>query len=130
MNKTVMFITFAVLVLVAFVGSVVLLVVRPDASATFIGQVVQLLGLVTVAAGTFAGIGKLGGQVEQVRSQTNGTLSKLSTERDAALAELARRDGKAAAELIVPEPGAPFGGGDVDAQRTNYGQDAPPRHRM
>jgi hypothetical protein len=127
MNRTVVFVTFAVLVLVALVGSAVLLVVRPDASATFIGQVVQLLGLVTVAAGTFAGLSKVGGQVEQVRSQTNGTLSKLSAERDAALAELARRDGQAAAELIVPEPGTPFGGSLTPADES---RPEAPRHRM
>jgi hypothetical protein len=115
-NKTVMFVTFAALVLVALVASAVLLVVRPDASATFIGQASTLLGLVTVAAGTFAGIGNLSGKIEQVRSQTNGTLSKLSAERDAALAELARRDGVAAATLISDERGGPSHRMDVPAQ--------------
>jgi hypothetical protein len=99
-NKTVMFITFAALVLVALLGSVVLLLVRPDASATFIGQVVQLLGLVTVAAGIFHGLGKAADAVEVVRKQTNGTLSKLIAERDAATAALAAHDPERAATIL------------------------------
>lgn len=120
MNKTIVFVTFAVLVGLAIVGSAILLVVRPDASATFVTNVVQLLGMVTLAAGTFAGLGKLTTDVEKVRSQTNGTLSKLSTERDAALAELARRDGQAAAQLIVASPTVIPDESDPDA----------PRHRL
>jgi hypothetical protein len=76
MNKTVVFITFACLAGIALVGAVVLLIVRPDASATFIQLIVTVLGLVSVAAGTFYGLGKQGEKLDEIKTQTNGTLSK------------------------------------------------------
>jgi hypothetical protein len=104
-NKNILFITFAVLAGIALLGAAVLAIVRPDASATFIAQASTLLGLVTVAAGTFAGIDKVGKQVEQVKKQTNGTLSLLLAERDEALAKLAKHDAEAAARLLLDKPG-------------------------
>lgn len=82
MNKTVIFVTFAILVMLAIIGSVVLLIVRPDASATFISQVVVLLGLVVTAAGTFYGFGKVQEKVDEIGRQTNGTLSRKDEELD------------------------------------------------
>lgn len=80
MNRTVMFVTFVCLAAMALIGAVVLLVHRPDATATFTAFVVQILGLVTLAAGTFYGLGKANEKLEAVRAQTNGNLTKLQGE--------------------------------------------------
>lgn len=77
MNKTVIFVTFAVLAALGIIGSVVLLIHRPDATATFTAFVVQILGIAAVAAGTFYGFGKTNEKLETVTRQTNGTLSAL-----------------------------------------------------
>ena len=72
-----MFITFAVLAGLAIVGVVILLLFRPEASATFTAFVITLLALVTTAAGTFYGLKKANEKLEVVKTQTNGTLSNL-----------------------------------------------------
>lgn len=84
MNKTVIFITFAALAAIGLVGSIVLYVFRPDATATFTSQLVVILGLVASAAGTFYALGKQGDQLKQIEKQTNGALSV----RDAHIAAL------------------------------------------
>lgn len=84
MNRTAVFVTFSMLAGVGIVGALVLSIHRPDATATFIGLVVTILGLVATFAGTAYGLGRLGEKVEAVRHQTNGTLSA----RDERIAEL------------------------------------------
>ncbi|MDZ5145329.1 hypothetical protein [Microbacterium testaceum] len=80
MNKTAVFVTFAALAALGIVGSVVLLIHRPDATATFTAFVVQILGIAAVAAGTFYGFGKTNEKLEAVQKQTNGTLTKRDEE--------------------------------------------------
>lgn len=80
MNRTASFITFAVLVALGIVGTLILLVYRPDASATFIAFLIQILGIATVAAGTFYGFGKTNEKLERVEAQTNGSLSRIDAE--------------------------------------------------
>lgn len=87
MNKTAVFITFAALAGLGLVGSLVLLIHRPDATATFTAFVMQTLGLVAVAAGTFYGLGKANEKLEVVQAQTNGNLSR----RDAEIARLTKK---------------------------------------
>lgn len=82
MNRTAVFLTFAALAAVGLVGAGVLLVVRPDASATFTAFVVQILGLVAVAAGTFYGLGKANEKLEVVQRQTNGNFERVQTENE------------------------------------------------
>lgn len=91
MNKTVMFVTFSCLAALAISGSVVLAIVKPEANGNYIGFAFQILGLVTVAAGTFYGLGKANEKLEVVRKQTNGTLTGLLrtiSEKDAEIARL------------------------------------------
>ena len=92
MNKTILFIIFAVLVALGIIGSLVLLILRPDASATFVSQVVLLLGLVVSAAGTFYALGKTNEKLEVVQQQTNGNLSKRDDEIAQLRAELRKHD--------------------------------------
>lgn len=80
MNKTAVFITFAVLAALGLIGSIYLLVERPDASATFTALLVQILGLVVVAAGTFYALGKTNEKIAEVQTQTNGNLSRRDDE--------------------------------------------------
>ena len=87
MNKTAVFITFAALAALGLVGSIYLLVERPDASATFTALLVQILGLVVVAAGTFYALGKTNEKLEDVQKQTNGNLSRRDAEIERLTAE-------------------------------------------
>ncbi len=80
MNRTTAFICFVVLAALGIVGAVLLLLLRPDASASFIAFIIQLLGLVTVGAGTFALLGQQGKKIESIEKQTNGNLSRRDAE--------------------------------------------------
>lgn len=88
MNKTVIFIVFATLAALGIVGAIVLLLHRPDATATFTAFVVQILGIAAIAAGTFYGFGKTNEKLEEVRAQTNGNLSAKEDQIAALTAEL------------------------------------------
>lgn len=88
MNKTVLFVTFAALAAIGLVGGLVLLIHRPDATATFTSLLVTVLGLVATAAGTFYALGKQGDKLEQIHKQTNGTLSALQEENARLTAQL------------------------------------------
>lgn len=87
MNKTVVFVVFSALAAMGIFGSIVLLLYRPDATATFTSFIVVILGLVVSAAGTFYALGKQGEKIDKIQTQTNGTLTKLKTERDEATKE-------------------------------------------
>lgn len=82
MNKTVVFVTFAVLVALAIAGTVFLLIFKEDSFGAYSAFIVNLLGVTTVAAGTFAVLGRTNQKVEQIKEQTNGTLSKLLADKD------------------------------------------------
>lgn len=77
-----MFVVFSALAALGLIGAMVLLIHRPDATATFTAFVVQTLGLVAVAAGTFYGFGKTNEKLEKVEKQTNGNLSRLQDENE------------------------------------------------
>lgn len=72
MNKTVIFITFAVVVILGFAGYILLLARDPTPDPTrsdrVITSLVLLLGLLSTAAGQFYMLGK-------IEKQTNGNLS-------------------------------------------------------
>ena len=76
MNRTVVFVTFAVLAGLALCGFVLLEVSTTEDSAPFSAFVIQILGMVTLAAGTFYGLGSLTKKVDEVHRQTNGNLSR------------------------------------------------------
>lgn len=89
MNKTAITIAFFVLVALAVLGGVVVLIVNPEAVATFTSLIVTVLGLATVGATTFYGFGKQSEQIDAqntkidtVVSQTNGNLSRVQTENE------------------------------------------------
>ncbi|NRD25558.1 hypothetical protein [Frigoribacterium sp. VKM Ac-2836] len=82
MNKTAAFICFSALAAVGLIGAVVLAIHRPDATATFTSLIVTVLGLASVAAGTFYQLGKQSDKIDTIRTQTNGTLSKLREDNE------------------------------------------------
>lgn len=75
MNKTAVFITFVALAAVGLIGTVVLIIHRPDATATFTSLLITVLGLATTAAGTFYALGKQNEKLDTIKTQTNGNLS-------------------------------------------------------
>ncbi len=79
MKRTVVFVVFASVALVGLIGVLVLLIHRPDASATFISTLVTVLSLISVFAGTAYGLGKVNEKLETVQKQTNGQLEKRDT---------------------------------------------------
>jgi hypothetical protein len=87
LNKTAVFITFAVLAGIGIVGTLTLTILRPDATATFTSFLLTILSIVSVAAGTFYGFGKQGEKLEQIQKQTNGNLSR----RDEQIAALQKK---------------------------------------
>lgn len=81
MNRTVIFVTFSVLAALGIGGTLVLLIHRPDASATFTAFIITILGLVSVAAAQFYGFGKVTEKaavqtekLETIERNTNGRL--------------------------------------------------------
>jgi hypothetical protein len=77
MNKTAAFISFAALAAVGLIGSVVLAIHRPDATATFTGLIVTVLGLAASAAGTFYALGKQGEKIDAVAKNVNGNSTRM-----------------------------------------------------
>jgi len=77
MNKTVVFVTFAALAAVGLIGAVVLAIHRPDATATFTGLIVTVLGLAASAAGTFYALGKQGEKLDTVAKNVNGNSTRM-----------------------------------------------------
>lgn len=87
MNKTLIAIGFLILILGAIVANVVLAIFAPEQLAAFNGAVITILGVGSAGITMIYGLGKQGQQLEQIRSNTNGTLSELRAERDAAIEE-------------------------------------------
>lgn len=74
-NGTVAFITVSVLVALGITGSFVILLVNPEAHATFTNSLVVVLGLVVSFAGTVGIVRPIAKRLERVEGQTNGRLT-------------------------------------------------------
>lgn len=83
-NKLPLFIVFGGLAAVFIIGSVVLHIVRPEATGSLLTMGTTILGLVTGFAGILYNQNKQGEAIEAVKKQTNGTL----TARDEKISEL------------------------------------------
>lgn len=82
MNKTAITIAFFVLIALAVLGGVVILLINPEAMATFTNLIVTVLGLATLGASTFYGFGKQGEKIDTIQKQTNGNLTRLQDENE------------------------------------------------
>jgi mannitol-specific phosphotransferase system IIBC component len=92
MNKNTTYLAFAALIGLVIAGSVVLLIIRPDATATLVTQATILLGIL-------ASFAAQANNLDQIKKNTNGTLSKATEERQAA----ERRAAEAEARVIALE---------------------------
>lgn len=111
MNKTVIFITFAVLVFLALIEVLVILLFAPEHFNTLTSYILILLGLASTFAATVWSLGKNKQELENVKTetsqkldvvqrQTNGTLTKLIT-RNTELAQDNREKDTEIAELRI-----------------------------
>lgn len=94
MNKTLLFIVFAILTALGLAGYLVVLLLRPEHAVAYVGTLVMLLGLVSASATTFYMLGKQQRTLEEVKTQTNGNLTALREQvesKDAQIAELQRQ---------------------------------------
>lgn len=82
MNKTLVTVSFLVLILAAVAGNVVLAIVAPAQLPTFNNSVVTVLGVGTAAIVTIWGLGQQGEKLRQIESNTNGNLSRLQGENE------------------------------------------------
>lgn len=96
MNKTLIAICFFILIGLGIIGAVVLLVYRPDQLGSFIAAITTLLGIGSTAVLMIYGLGKQGQQLDTIKANTNGTLSKLQEENTRLTDIIAERglDGK------------------------------------
>lgn len=82
MNKTLITLGFLILIGGAIVGNVILAIYRPEQLATFNGSIVTILGVGTAGIVTIYGLGKQGQQLEQIKTNTNGNLTRLQSENE------------------------------------------------
>lgn len=80
MNRTVAFVSFSTLAGLGIIGSILVILFKPEYASALTGILVNLLGLVTVAAGTFYSLGKVDEKVQKIKEQTNGTTTTLIEE--------------------------------------------------
>ena len=97
MNKQVIFIIIACIAALGTIGVFVLQLLRPDATATLVNFLFQLLALL----GGFGGLAYMQGQqnkeIETIKTNTNGTLSR----KDDEIAELRAQLAKHAPQALV-----------------------------
>ena len=92
-SPTVAFLTICGLVAIGLVGATVIILIKPDATATFTNTFVLIAGIAISFAGTVGIVAPIARKtsrveksVEAVRTQTNGTLTRL-LERNRQLVE-------------------------------------------
>lgn len=93
MNKTVIYVTFVILICLALIEAMVLLLFAPEHFSTLTSFVIILLGLASTFAATVWSLGKNNKEIEKVKEetsakldvvqrQTNGTLTRLIEQGD------------------------------------------------
>jgi surface polysaccharide O-acyltransferase-like enzyme len=91
MNKNLIVVLYFGLAAVAVVIACVIAIFAPEQFDRIFNGLLQILGLASTAAVTIYLLGKQATTLEQVKSQTNGTLTKLheaAAEKDAQIASL------------------------------------------
>lgn len=98
MNKQLIFIIIAAIAAVGLVGVFIMQLIRPDASATLINFVFQLLALLGGFGGLAAMQAQQNKEIETIKTNTNGTLSRKDDEIGALRAKLAEHAPQALVE--------------------------------
>ena len=75
-NPLIVFMTIAGLVALGLIGATLIILIRPDATATFTNTFVLIIGIAISFAGTVGVVAPIARRVKVVEKQTNGTLSK------------------------------------------------------
>jgi hypothetical protein len=86
-NPLIVFMTIAGLVALGLIGATIIILVRPDATATFTNTFILIIGIAISFAGTVGVVAPIARRVKVVEKQTNGTLSK----KDALIADLQKQ---------------------------------------
>ena len=79
-NPLIVFMTIAGLVALGLIGATLIILIRPDANATFTNTFVLIIGIAISFAGTVGVVTPIARRVKVVEKQTNGTLSKKDEE--------------------------------------------------
>ena len=79
-SPLIVFITIASLVALGLVGATLIILIRPDATATFTNTFILIIGIAISFAGTVGIVSPIARRVKVVEKQTNGTLSKKDEE--------------------------------------------------
>lgn len=79
-NPLIVFMTIAGLVALGLIGATLIILIRPDATATFTNTFVLIIGIAISFAGTVGVVAPIARRVKVVEKQTNGTLSKKDEE--------------------------------------------------
>lgn len=80
MNKQVIFIIIAGIAGIGLIGVFVMLLLRPDATATLINFLLTLLGMLAGFGGLAALTAQQNKEIETIKTNTNGTLSRKDEE--------------------------------------------------
>lgn len=119
MNKTVVFVMFTILIVLALVETLLILLFSPEHFTTFSGFIVVLIGLASGFAATVWSMKQQKEEIQNVKTetsekldvvqrQTNGTLTRLIEQSDAKTliihhkdSELAKRDAEIAGLRVM-----------------------------
>lgn len=133
MNKTVVFVVFTILIVLALIETLIILLFSPEHFTTFSGFIVVLIGLASGFAATVWSMKQQKDEIQNVKQetsekldvvqrQTNGTLTRLIEQGDAKTliihhkdSEIAKRDAEIAELRIMaglPPKVAPKGNHD------------------
>lgn len=92
MNKTALFITFAAVATIGLVGLGAIYVLAPEHAPGFIAALITVLGLVSASATTFYMLGRQDTKLDEIKTNTNGNLTRLQDENAALRAQLAAKE--------------------------------------
>ncbi len=99
MNKQLIFIIIAAIAGIGTIGVFVMLLIRPDATATLVNYLFQLLALLGGFGGLAAMQAQQNKEIETIKTNTNGTLSRKDEEIAALRSKLAEHAPQALVEV-------------------------------
>lgn len=99
MNKQIIFFIIASIAGLGMVGVFVLLLIRPDASATLVNFLFQLLAVLGGFGGLAVGLAQQNKEIATIKTNTNGTLSRKDEEIAALRSKLAEHAPQALVEV-------------------------------
>ena len=77
MNKTAIVLGYIALIIFGLAGAVVILIFKPDSFGVLTAFILTVLSLASTFTVLIYGLGKQGEKLDEIKAQTNGTLSAL-----------------------------------------------------